>query len=378
MFQYSSTTTYTFTEYELKQKLYDIMQNSPSFLAHEKHLVLNNILTNSMGVDESDAIGDTPSQHKISHDGQDPPEDREGEKRRKRRQKDVGGSSSKKSKAQEDSQHYERGDDAEEPKQNEETENIDETKEVLDVEEEPNEHEYQNGSVAIFGKLVKKTFNKDKICKEDMEDKIDWTNPEGDRFHHDLSKPLPLTGPPGKKRILVSYFYNHDLEYLKYGTKQRTYALLVTKIKAVRYEDEGIEEMIPYLWSPIYSELNIRSVQSIKVKKKYGYAYLEEIVVTRTDEKEYKKRLIRADEIHKFCYGTLNKVLRKLEVILRNNRHNEGMEKYKWTEEDRKRIQKFVDKIEKTFKEQRRFRRLELFVGGRRDKTNYCLLVRHE
>ncbi|GKD47066.1 hypothetical protein Tco_1271711 [Tanacetum coccineum] len=145
----------------------------------------------------------------------------------------------------------------------------------------------------------------------------------GDRFHQDLSKPLALTRPPGKKRIPVNYFFNHDLEYLVKGSRERTYALFVTKIKAARYEDEGIEEMIPFLWSPsiqkynkdadfgichwypsrqlfykgnvgfpsqheVYSKRNIRSVQSIKVDKQYGYAYLEEIVVTRTDKKEYK------------------------------------------------------------------------------------------
>ncbi|GJY37156.1 hypothetical protein Tco_0422534 [Tanacetum coccineum] len=160
-------------------------------------------------------------------------------------------------------------------------------------------------------------------CYLALTDKIDWINPEGDRFHHDLSKLLPVTGPPGKKRIPVSYFFNHDLEYLMHGTKEKMYALSVTKIKATRYKDEGIEEMIPSLWSPsiqkynrdaelgiyhgyksrqwfykgnigyksrheVYSKLNIRSVQSIKVNKKSGYAYLEEIVVTRTDEKEYK------------------------------------------------------------------------------------------
>ncbi|GKC59888.1 hypothetical protein Tco_1087486 [Tanacetum coccineum] len=106
-------------------------------------------------------------------------------------------------------------------------------------------------------------------------------------------------------------------------SKERTYALSITKIKAARYEDEEIEEMIPYLWSPsihkynrdaafrichwypsrqlfykgsvgfpsrheVYSKENIKSVQSIKVDKRYGYAYLEEIVVTRFNKKEYK------------------------------------------------------------------------------------------
>nr|GEX15087.1 retrovirus-related Pol polyprotein from transposon TNT 1-94 [Tanacetum cinerariifolium] len=86
-------------------------------------------------------------------------------------------------------------------------------------------------------------YNMDQ-CHLALTDKIDWINPKGDRFHRDLSKSLPLIGPLGRKRILVSYFFNHDLEYLKYGIKENTYALSVTKFKAARYEDEGIEEMI--------------------------------------------------------------------------------------------------------------------------------------
>ncbi|GJT15381.1 hypothetical protein Tco_0874087 [Tanacetum coccineum] len=104
----------------------------------------------------------------------------------------------------------------------------------------------------------------------------------GHRFHDDLSKPLPLVGPPGRKTIPISYFFNRVLEYLKYGNVEKKYDLSVTKIKAARYEQEGIEEMI--------------SVQSIKFNKKYRYAYLEEIVVKRIGEKEYM--FAEADFLH--------------------------------------------------------------------------------
>ncbi|GKF22609.1 hypothetical protein Tco_0074931 [Tanacetum coccineum] len=94
-----------------------------------------------------------------------------------------------------------------------------------------------------------------------------------------------------------------------------------------------------------------------------------------------RKRLMRADEIHKFSDGTLNKIYNKLEVILRDNKlgfNNKGMEDRKWIHKDKKRTQSIMEKIEKTLKERRRFIRLEFFVGGRRNKTNYRLLVRPE
>ncbi|GJW49141.1 hypothetical protein Tco_0090492 [Tanacetum coccineum] len=38
---------------------------------------------------------------------------------------------------------------------------------------------------------------------------------EGDRYPFDLSKPLPLQGPPGHQTVAAEYFFNNDLEYLK-------------------------------------------------------------------------------------------------------------------------------------------------------------------
>nr|GEX49832.1 hypothetical protein [Tanacetum cinerariifolium] len=122
--------------------------------------------------------------------------------------------------------------------------------ELVDVEEEPEANELINGSVVLFGKCKKKFPNKDNITKEELKDNIDWANPKGNRFHLDMNKPLTLVGPPGRKKIPISYFSNYDLEYLMYGNEETTYALLVTKINAARYKDKKIEEMIPYLWSP--------------------------------------------------------------------------------------------------------------------------------
>ncbi|GKC13578.1 hypothetical protein Tco_1010360, partial [Tanacetum coccineum] len=70
---------------------------------------------------------------------------------------------------------------------------------------------------------------------------------EGIIFHDDLSKLLPLEGPPGRKTIPIRYFFNKDLEYLMHGNKEKKYALSLSKVKAARYEHEGIEEMIPHL-----------------------------------------------------------------------------------------------------------------------------------
>nr|GEW97245.1 hypothetical protein [Tanacetum cinerariifolium] len=154
------------------------------------------------------------------------------------------------------------------------------------------------------------------------QDKAADTNPEGDKPPYDLSKPLPLQGSPGHLAIHVDFFFNNDLEYLKTKNSKRKYTVSITKTKAARYELKFIEEMIPRQWSPVkvaynrnpelgichwgpkrqlfyrsqinriskhdvYSTMKILSVVSVKVDKRRGYGYLEEIIVRRADQKLY-------------------------------------------------------------------------------------------
>nr|GEW77011.1 hypothetical protein [Tanacetum cinerariifolium] len=89
-------------------------------------------------------------------------------------------------------------------------------------------------------------------AKESIQDDaidIDWANPEGERCPYDLSKPLPLQDSPGHKTIHVDFIFNKDFEYLKIGNKEKKYAISLTKLKATRYDLEGLKEMIPKLWS---------------------------------------------------------------------------------------------------------------------------------
>ncbi|GJW00954.1 hypothetical protein Tco_1556205 [Tanacetum coccineum] len=101
-------------------------------------------------------------------------------------------------------------------------------------------------------------------CFNALTDKLDWNNSEGDRYPFDLSKPLPLQGHPGHLTIAADYFFNNDLEYLKSSDLERTYTMLITKTKAARYEIEGIEDMVPTLWSPTKVEYDKDALKGIK------------------------------------------------------------------------------------------------------------------
>ncbi|GKB28288.1 hypothetical protein Tco_0867689, partial [Tanacetum coccineum] len=88
-------------------------------------------------------------------------------------------------------------------------------------------------------------------CLNALTDKLDWNNLKADRYPFDLSKPLPLQGPPGHRTVVVDYFFNNDLEHLKTSDPEVTYITSITKTKAARYEIKGIEDMLPILWSTI-------------------------------------------------------------------------------------------------------------------------------
>nr|GEW15003.1 hypothetical protein [Tanacetum cinerariifolium] len=107
------------------------------------------------------------------------------------------------------------------------------------------------------GKKIKRRRTKElesskkpSITKETPKDKIDWNNPEGDCYAFDLSKPLSLQGHPCHLTVVVDYFFNNYLEYLKSSNMERTYTTSITKIKVARYEIERVEDMAPMLWSP--------------------------------------------------------------------------------------------------------------------------------
>ncbi|GKA09423.1 hypothetical protein Tco_0688754 [Tanacetum coccineum] len=64
-------------------------------------------------------------------------------------------------------------------------------------------------------------------------------------IRYNVSKPLPLGGPPGQVTIQSDFFFNKDFEYLRYGRKSGRPALSISKMKAAYYPDLGLEQMVP-------------------------------------------------------------------------------------------------------------------------------------
>nr|GEU87126.1 hypothetical protein [Tanacetum cinerariifolium] len=101
-------------------------------------------------------------------------------------------------------------------------------------------------------------------CYKAVTDRIDWNNPKGKEYPFDLSKPIPLIEDQGHQVVLVNYFINNDIEYLKGGSLSRKYMTLQQKPRLL--------------------------ITHVKVMKWYDYGYLKEIEVRREDQQLYKFR----------------------------------------------------------------------------------------
>ncbi|GKB54922.1 hypothetical protein Tco_0905675 [Tanacetum coccineum] len=154
----------------------------------------------------------------------------------------------------------------------------------------------KTGDMGSFIKWYCKRIGKKKLTKADLEGPaymtIDLINPEGHRVVPDVSKLLPLGGPPGQVTIQPHFFFNRDLEYLVSSNKDRRNALSISKLKAARYLDFGLEELVlhsaPSDHHAVISHMRILNVTSLKTYERYGYTYPREIVLCRADYNEYK------------------------------------------------------------------------------------------
>ncbi|GKD76458.1 hypothetical protein Tco_1339079 [Tanacetum coccineum] len=171
-------------------------------------------------------------------------------------------------------------------------------------------------------------------CYKALSEKLNWENSEGGDYPFDLSKPLPLIKCGKHQRVPFEYFINNDLKYLQGGVSTMTYTTSTTKSKAAQYDLPGIEDMVPNIWSlvkvaydryalwgishwreqrksfyayargiqsrgDVYSTKHILAITHVKVMRKHGYGYLEEIVVRRADNVLY--RFKEGDDVADFA-----------------------------------------------------------------------------
>nr|GEW86507.1 hypothetical protein [Tanacetum cinerariifolium] len=128
--------------------------------------------------------------------------------------------------------------------------------------------------------LVELEYFLKEVCKETT-DQLDWNNPEGQQYSHDIRKPLPLIpNSRGRRVIPFDHFINNDLIYLSSGVSSRTYTISVTKTKAVDYgHNKWIKDLVP--------NTIMIAIKKLTIIKWHNYKHLEWITVRRDDGKMY-------------------------------------------------------------------------------------------
>nr|GEU60779.1 hypothetical protein [Tanacetum cinerariifolium] len=125
---------------------------------------------------------------------------------------------------------------------------------------------------------------------------IDWHNPEGQQYLHDLLKPLPLIPSSWGRRVIhFNNFINNDLEYLRGDVSSKKYTTSVTKSKAA---DNGHIKWIKVLFygfafnresaQDVYSKRRIIAVTELQIVKWHNHKHLDWITILRDDNKLYK------------------------------------------------------------------------------------------
>nr|GEX50904.1 hypothetical protein [Tanacetum cinerariifolium] len=198
------------------------------------------------------------------------------------------------------------------------------------------------------------------------------------------------------------FFFNKDLEYLRYGSKGRRPALSILKMKATYYPDAGLEQMVPdqfwieeeckYDIAVMYEDvqLGIESYQTkVNLTKpqwmatgfeyKHDYTIIESPRAVIFRDKYEVQIMMRFNEIHKFSDGTLQQIVEALDYRVKEfriNRMNPGLNTRFWTRKDVDRCNAFMFTIQRRLRTRRIFRNLKSFVGGRVREGDYRLLRR--
>ncbi|GKB04995.1 hypothetical protein Tco_0833190 [Tanacetum coccineum] len=115
-------------------------------------------------------------------------------------------------------------------------------------------------------------------------EKLDWINPEGRQYPHDLRKPLPLVpNSQGRHVIPFHHFINNDLEYLRGGESSRKYSTSGKKRRQF-YAFATTRESA----RDVYSKRRIIAVTKVEIVEWKNYKHLDWIIIHRDDDILYK------------------------------------------------------------------------------------------
>nr|GFA74995.1 hypothetical protein [Tanacetum cinerariifolium] len=201
-------------------------------------------------------------------------------------------------------------------------------------------------------------------------DQLDWDNPEGQQYPHNLLQPLPLIPDNRGRRVIpFEHFINNDLEYLRGGASSQKYTTSVTKTKAADYGHIKWIEDLFYGFAvnresalDVYSKRRIIAVTDLKIVEWHNYKHLDWISVCRDDDKIYK---FKEGDFKRLCLQDIEDML--LLLVLGKLSNLTVEERFAlnylpttiWRKADKDRAAAMIQAIDKMLKTKRIMRSLE-------------------
>nr|GEX46765.1 hypothetical protein [Tanacetum cinerariifolium] len=252
--------------------------------------------------------------------------------------------------------------------------------------------------------LVELEYHLEEVYKATT-DQLDWVNPKGQRYPHNMLKPLLLIpNNRGLHVISFEHFINNDLEYLRGGASSRMYTTSVTKTKAADYEHIKDDDKLYKFKEDDFKRLRIQDIEDMLLLLVQGklknvlllmslFECLQEASSSRGmwktfnwvaysnprgfvyQNKDKRNRLMRIDELHKFNDRTLTDVRTALDDRLKGIRM-QYLPMSIWRKSDKDRAAAMIQAIDKMLKTRRIMRSLERFIGGRPYEGDLMMLQR--
>nr|GEU53704.1 uncharacterized mitochondrial protein AtMg00810-like [Tanacetum cinerariifolium] len=140
--------------------------------------------------------------------------------------------------------------------------------------------------------LIELEYHLEEVYKATT-DQLDWFNPKGQQYPHNLLQPLPLIPDNrGRRVIQFAHFINNDLEYLRGGAFSRKYTTSAHPLGSLSL---GRKHQQFYSFTvnresarDVYSKRMIIDVTDLKSVEWHSYKHLDWISVRRDDDKIYK------------------------------------------------------------------------------------------
>nr|GEV20020.1 hypothetical protein [Tanacetum cinerariifolium] len=265
--------------------------------------------------------------------------------------------------------------------------------------------------------LMELEFFQEEVYKA-TRDQLDWNNPEGQQYPHNLLKPLPLI-PNYRGRCVIpfNHFINKDLEYLRGGVSSRKDDDKLYKFKEGDFKRlciQYIEDMLLLLVQGKLTNLTVEEcfafnvslrmfTRSIIIQRRVEdlqlgvESYQKKLNLTNPDtyrfdlkrkeayiaysnlrgfiyqNKDKQNRLMRIAKLHKFSDGTLNDVRTALDDRLKGIRIK-YLPQTIWRKSDKEGAAAMIQAIDKQLKTKRIMRSLEKFVGRRLYEGDFRML----